>query len=134
LNHPNICTLYDIDSADGQLFLVMEYVEGGNLRERIEKKPLTLEELLDLAIQIANALDAAHVGRIVHRDIKPANICVTSQGHVKVMDFGLAKVLAIVGSPGGSQEASQMATRTLGPSTSPGSAVGTPAYMSPEQA
>ena len=134
LNHPNICTLYDIDSADGQLFLVMEYVEGGNLRERIEKKPLTLEELLDLAIQIANALDAAHAGRIVHRDIKPANICVTSQGHVKVMDFGLAKVLAAAVVPEGVDAKSQAATKTLDPVTSAGSAVGTPAYMSPEQA
>jgi len=131
LNHPNICTLHDIDSADGRLFLVMEYVEGGNLRERIQKKPLGLVQLLDLAIQIANALDAAHLGRVVHRDIKPANICVTSQGHVKVMDFGLAKVLAAADGPEGS---SQMATLTLDPVTSKGSAVGTPAYMSPEQA
>src|ERR1700682_5502874 len=76
LNHPNICTLHDIDTANGQLFLVMEYLEGRTLRERVQDKPLALGELLDVAIQIANALDAAHLGHVVHRDIKPANICV----------------------------------------------------------
>jgi serine/threonine protein kinase/tetratricopeptide (TPR) repeat protein len=133
LNHPNICTLHDLGIADGRLFLVMEYVEGGNLRERINRKPLAVSELLDLSIQTANALDAAHAGRIVHRDIKPANICVTTQGHVKVMDFGLAKVMAAVSSTD-SSATSQSPTQSIEALSSPGSASGTPAYMSPEQA
>jgi serine/threonine protein kinase/Flp pilus assembly protein TadD len=134
LNHPNICTLHDIDTAEGQLFLVMEYLEGRTLREWIKEKPLGLGELLDVAIQIASALDAAHRGHIVHRDIKPANICVTKHGHVKVMDFGVAKVTAAGAASAASAGASQVSTLPADIITNPGSTVGTPAYMSPEQA
>ena len=134
LNHPNICTLHDIGNADGQLFIVMEYVEGGNLRQRMDKRPLTITEALDFAIQAANALEAAHSSHIIHRDIKPANICVTPQGHIKVMDFGLAKVMVDVGGSESDEGGTQMPTRSLDAVTNAGTALGTPAYMSPEQA
>ncbi len=130
LNHSNICTLHDIDASEGQPFLVMEYLEGQTLRQKIHKEHLALEELLDLSIQIADALETAHAGRVVHRDIKPANIFITTRGQIKIMDFGLAKI-ETARPVGFGPEASTMAMDLV---TSPGSTMGTVAYMSPEQA
>src|SRR5579864_2677931 len=129
LNHPNICTIHDVGEADGQPFLVMEYMEGQTLQQKLAAGPMSFDHLLDLAIQTADALEAAHARGIIHRDIKPANIFVTERGVIKIMDFGLAK-LAEKNETGDGM--SQMPTADMRQSlTSAGSTLGTVAYMSP---